>query len=202
MQEDEVSVAAAKNEGKGEMTNKDIYGPIVKALPKKKIDAEAAERRVIMYENLAKMAENGAGGLVPGLKGILAPVAEALGMDTKIMSEAQAYQLMARAGVGSMRLMLVGSGQVSNYEQDLMQRLSGGSIKTSREAAKLLFNYYATESRNVVAQYNKTIEDVSREYPEVAKAHGYIGRNTASTEKPKPTRAELEAEARRRGLIR
>jgi hypothetical protein len=117
--------------------------------------------------------------LVPGLKGILSPVAEAIGVnpDTlKSMSEAQAYQLMARAGVGSMRLMLVGSGQVSNYEQDLMQRLSGGSIKTSREAAKLLFNYYATESRHVVAQYNKQIDDLSTEYPEVKKIYGYIGK--------------------------
>jgi hypothetical protein len=77
-----------------------------------------------------------------------------------------------------MRLMLVGSGQVSNYEQDLMQRLSGGSIKTSREAAKLLFEYYASESRHVVAAYNKAIDDLSIELPDVKKAHGYVGKRS------------------------
>jgi hypothetical protein len=193
MKEDALKAARS---GTGEITDKDIVGPILKVLPKKKTEAEAADRRVIQYENLSKMAEAGSGGLVPGLKGILAPVAEALGMDTKVTSEAQAYQLMARAGVGSMRLMLVGSGQVSNYEQDLMQRLSGGSIKTSREAAKLLFNYYATESRNVIAQYNKTIDDLSGDYPEVKKVYGYVGKKGTS----EPAQSDLEFTARKYGI--
>ncbi len=176
IQSNKVAAAEAARAGRGDITERDIVGPVLKALPKKKTEAETADRRIGQYEKLSKMAEAGAGGLVPGLKGILSPIAEALGMDVKTMSEAQAYQLMARAGVGSMRLMLVGSGQVSNYEQDLMQRLSGGSIKTSREAAKLLFDYYATESRLVVSQYNKTVDDLSSDYPEVKKAYGYVGK--------------------------
>lgn len=166
----------------GSLTDKDIVMPQIRALPKLKVQAQDASRRVRLYQDLSAMAEKGAGGLVPGLKGILSPVLEALGMDATIESEAQAYQLMARAGVGSMRLMLVGSGQVSNYEQDLMQRLSGGSIKTSREAAKLLFGYYAVESKRVVDDYNQTVADVSEVAPEVGKVYrpiqiGNVGGN-------------------------
>jgi hypothetical protein len=206
---DPVAIKAleSEKEGKGDVTPKDIYSPILKQLPKKKAEAETAERRVIQYEKLSEMAEKGAGGLVPGLKGILSPVLEALGMDAKIESEAQAYQLMARAGVGSMRLMLVGSGQVSNYEQDLMQRLSGGSIKTSREAAKLLFDYYASESRHTVAAYNKQIDDISEELPSVKKAHGYVGKGDKRSSIPGPavkqrlTPQQALDELRRRGKL-
>jgi hypothetical protein len=158
----------------GQMTDKDIIMPQLRTLPKLKKEAQDSARRVRLYQDLSAMADKGAGGLVPGLKGILSPVLEALGMDSTIESEAQAYQLMSRAGVGSMRLMLVGSGQVSNYEQDLMQRLSGGSIKTSREAAKLLFKYYAKESQRVVEDYNQTVDDVSGVEPNIGKVYKKI----------------------------
>ena len=168
----------------GQMTDKDIIMPQVRALPKMKENAVQAQKRVQLYENLTEMAEKGAGGLVPGLKAALSPVLEALGMDAKIESEAQAYQLMARAGVGSMRLMLVGSGQVSNYEQDLMQRLSGGSIKTSREAAKLLFKYYAQESRATVLSYNQTIKDLAEAEPRVGMIYKPIQMKEGATAGP------------------
>ena len=167
----------------GTLTDKDILMPQIKALPKMKQAAQESARRVTLYQDLSKMADAGAGGLVPGLKGILSPMLEALGMESKIESEAQAYQLMARAGVGSMRLMLVGSGQVSNYEQDLMQRLSGGSIKTSREAAKLLFKYYATESKKVVDDYNNTVADVSEVEPGIGKVYKPIKYTVGNKEK-------------------
>lgn len=173
----------------GNLTEKDIIMPQIRLLPKQKAAAQESARRVTLYQDLSKMAESGAGGLVPGLKGMLSPVLEALGMDSKIESEAQAYQLMARAGVGSMRLMLVGSGQVSNYEQDLMQRLSGGSIKTSREAAKLLFKYYATESKKVVDDYNQTVSDISEVDPAIGKVYKPI-KYTTSTAKEKRTIVE------------
>ena len=158
----------------GQMTDKDILMPQIRTLPKLKREAQDSARRVRLYQDLSAMADKGAGGLVPGLKGILSPVLESLGMDATIESEAQAYQLMARAGVGSMRLMLVGSGQVSNYEQGLMQRLSGGSIETSREAAKLLFKYYAKESQRVVEDYNQTVTDVSEVEPNIGKVYKKI----------------------------
>lgn len=159
---------------RGEITDKDILAPQIKQLPKLKSEAQVSSRRYQLYKDLTGVLDKGAGGLVPGLKGILSPALEALGMDSKIESEAQAYQLMARAGVGSMRLALVGSGQVSNYEQDLMQRLSGGSIKTSREAAKSLFKYYMAESKRVVDDYNNTINDLSSYDGKIGKVYKTI----------------------------
>jgi hypothetical protein len=176
-------------------TERAKFADVLKSLPKQKSEAVAAQSRVTMYKNLSGMLDKGAGGLVPGLKGILAPVAEALGMDVKDMSEAQAFQLMARAGVGKMRLELVGSGQVSNFEQDLMQRLSGGSIKTSRTAAKKLFDYYAEESKAKVDNYNRTIENLAIELPDVARVYGKIGGNNPPPPRDKRPLSPAEAAA-------
>jgi hypothetical protein len=178
---------AATKERTGAAAERDKFGPLLKSLPKLKQDAQQAESRVKMYSELSDMLDKGAGGLVPGLKGILAPIAEAMGVDSSKMSEAQAFQLMARAGVGKMRLELVGSGQVSNFEQDLMQRLSGGSIKTSRAAAKQLFDYYAKESVRKVDSYNKTIEELGTDFPDVARVYGRVGGAQPPPGQPPPS---------------
>ena len=111
MQKEKADAVKAGVDARGVVTEKDTVKPLLNKLPKMMETAQASQKRVLMYENLSEMAEKGSGGLVPGLKGILAPLGEALGMDTEKMSEAQAYQLMARAGVGKMRLELVEIGR-------------------------------------------------------------------------------------------
>ncbi len=196
----------AENTLKREMSEKDLYKPLINNLPKTKDEAVQANIRVGKYKHLYSMAEKGAGGLVPGLKGMLAPIAEAIGSSqetVKDMSEAQVYQLMARAAVGSQRLMLVGSGQVSNYEQELMQRLSGGSIKVSREAAKELFKFYIKESEGLVGAYNTQIDSISEKFPDVKKMYGHVGKGDAQggSAKPRLTPQQALEELRRRGKL-
>ncbi len=189
---------------KREISDKDLYKPLINNLPKTKDEAVQANIRVEKYKTLYSMAEQGAGGLIPGLKGMLAPIAEAMGLDANTvtkMSEAQVYQLMARAAVGSQRLMLVGSGQVSNYEQALMQRLSGGSIKTSREAAKELFKFYIKESEGLVGAYNTQIDNISEKFPDVKKMYGYVGKGstTQGGGKPRLTPEQAREALKQRG---
>lgn len=196
---EDVSTTVRINQS-GNITEKDIVMPQLKALPKLKVAAQEANRKIALYNNLSSMVDKGAGGLVPGLKGMLSPALEALGMDSTIESEAQAYQLMARAGAGSMRMMLVGPGQVSNYEQDLMQRLSGGSIKTSRQAAKLLFKYYAAESKRIVDDYNTTVDDVSTVDPAISKVYKPI-KTLKVDQSPKEVRTIVEQRKTKDGRI-
>lgn len=152
-----LKATAMRIAGDKEINEKAVIMPIVKALPKARQEAQEANRTAQKFDDLYAMASKGAAGLIPGLKSTLAPALEALGVDSKIESEAQAYKLMARAGAAGMRQQLVGAGQVSNYEQQLMQQLSGSSIKTSRDAAMRLFKYYANEARGKVRDYNDTL---------------------------------------------
>lgn len=173
-------IAAGGKEGKaltakGELSDKDIIMPQVRQLPKLKQAAQDASINAAKYDNLSKiLAKGNAGGIAGGLKAVLAPVAESMGMDVTNLSEAQAFQLMARAGAGGMRLALIGPGQVSNYEQDLIQKLSGGSWKVSRAAAQDLFKFYAAQSRQTVKSYNQTIDDLSQTEPRISKIYPKI----------------------------
>lgn len=173
-----------------ELNEKAVLKPMIQQLPKMQTAAQEANRNVEKYETLYKMADKGAAGLVPSIKATLAPAFEALGQGgelAKVSSEAQAFQLMARVGAAGMRTALIGPGQVSNYEQDLMQKISGGSAKTSREAAKSLFKYYANEARKQVNDYNSTLDlmpgDVTKYYKKIGtESGGKVGRFTVEAQ--------------------
>ncbi len=186
----------AKDAIKRELSNRDLVLPAVKALPKAKSEATESYIRVNKYKELLGMAERGeGGGLVNGIKAWLAPVAEALDMDAATiekLSDAQVFKLMARAAVGSQRLMLVGSGQVSNYEQQLMQKLSGGSATVSRQAAMDLFRFYINESQGIVDAYNNQIDVISEHYPDAKKLYKHIGKG-GGAEKEKPAAEKMTA---------
>lgn len=191
----------AEDDLRREISDKDLYKPVLNKLPETKQEAVQAHIRIEKYKHLKDLANQGAGGLIPGLKAFLAPVGEAMGMDVTKLSEAQVYQLMARAAVGSQRLMLVGSGQVSNYEQDLMQRLSGGSIKTSREAARKLFDFYIKESKGIVDAYNTQLDSISSKFPDAKNLYGYVGRGSVEPQKTQGhSQKDLEFTARKYGI--
>lgn len=139
---------------------RDIVKPIFSKMPELQKNAREAVFKIDQYKQLSNMLERGAGGIEGGLKAALAPIAEYMGVDSKGMSEAQAYQLIARAGAGSMRLQLIGPGQVSEYEQKLIQKLSGGDIRISREAARDLFRFYSAQSRQSITNYNDSVDSL------------------------------------------
>ena len=86
-------------------------------------------------------------------KAFFAPYAEALGFTPESFSKAQTFQLMSRLLSGPLRTEIVGSGQVSNYEQELLSKLSGGG-EAGKQAALELFNYYESVGKRKVDDYN------------------------------------------------
>jgi hypothetical protein len=153
---------------------RDISKPLFNDMPKLQKAAREATFKIEQYRQLSSMLDKGAGGVEGSLKAALAPVAEWMGVDSSKMSEAQAYQLIARAGAGSMRLNLIGPGQVSEYEQKLIQKLSGGDIKVSRAAAKELFSFYASQARRNITDYNDSVDALAPQYPLVGRLYKKI----------------------------
>jgi hypothetical protein len=110
----------------------------------------------------------GDAGAMGRLKGSLAPYAEALGYKSKSMSDAQAYQLLAKTISGSMRMAIVGPGQVSNYENQLLQSISGGG-NTATAASKALFKHYSDQARLKVDSYNRDVSSLAEVSPRAGK---------------------------------
>ncbi len=104
------------------------------------------------------------------LKNFLAPYAEMAGLETKGMDEAQSFQLLTRAIVGPMRLEIIGPGPVSEWEQKLMQQMSGGG-GTGRAAAKELLTRYRELAKNKVKSYNDAISSATNLSPDFSIAY-------------------------------
>jgi hypothetical protein len=88
-------------------------------------------------------------------------------MDSRDMQNANEFQLLARAAIGPLRLEIVGSGPVSEYEQKLMKELSGGG-GTAGQAAKALLTHWRKLASQKVEQYNYTVKGVSQFSPNVS----------------------------------
>jgi hypothetical protein len=110
--------------------------------------------KIQQLNSMIDAVENGnVGGLEGGAKAMLAPFAAAIGLDPNgTFADAQAFKLKARAYVAGMRLQLIGPGPMSDPEQKLLDRLSGGNTLVARRAAAELFTLY----RDLVSSDIKT----------------------------------------------
>jgi len=140
-----------------------------KSLSKAESKAQDSIFKVEQYNKLiSDLGKGNVGGFEGGVRAFLAPVAEALGLDPDAkMGEAQAFKLMSRALIGDMRLELVGSGPVSDAEQKLLSKLSGGDIASSRAAAKGLFEIYRNRSKSNIKNYHSQYDLLQKRYPEI-----------------------------------
>lgn len=160
---DVVTLQAAKLRAGGNLdfTGKELVKNAADELPKLKIEANSA---VGALRNIEKMEElintSNVTGKIGQLKAFLAPYAEAVGLDSKNLSDAQTFQLFARAAVGPQRLNLIGPGAVTTYEQELLNKLSGGG-GASKEAALELMNYYKNMNLKSLINYNQTLQGIS-----------------------------------------
>jgi hypothetical protein len=129
---------------------------LISTLPKMKDEAVVAAVSLDKMKYMVDLMDKGAGGTAGALKAAVAPYAELFGYNPKSLSDAQAFQLAAKTISGSMRMAIIGPGQVSNYEQQLLQSLSGGG-NTARAAAKELYSLYAKEAKDRVSKYNDSV---------------------------------------------
>ncbi|MCX5825637.1 MAG: hypothetical protein NTY86_19655 [Deltaproteobacteria bacterium] len=141
---------------------------LLRTLPKLKEDATVAAQSVKTMQDMIGLVEAGSAGAIGRLKGVLAPYAEALGYNSKSLSDAQTYQLLAKTISGSMRMAIVGPGQVSNYETQLLQSISGGGT-TATAASKALLQHYADQARAKVDAYNRDRDQLAEVSPQGSK---------------------------------
>lgn len=143
-------------------------------LPKQKSEAMSAATSMNQIDKaMGLINTKDVTGKSGQFKAFMAPYAEAFGMPSENLDAAQAFQLMARAIIGPMRLDIVGPGQVSDYEQDLMKQLAGGG-GAAKGAAKELLGYWKKLAENKVKMYNETVQGVSGLVPETTKIYRRI----------------------------
>ena len=146
---------------------------LIRTLPKLKEEAVSASGNLQRIDEMNALLDKGFGGKAGQIKAWLAPWAEAAGMDVKGLSEAQTYELLAQTLGGSMRMAIVGPGQVSNYEQQMLQRVNAGG-RAATPAARELLKYYRDIAARKVNDYNDSVDSVAEVSPQTAKIYKRI----------------------------
>ena len=188
--------------------DKQIVTKTLTELPKLKKAAIEGQNSLKQTKRALELIEKGVTGKGGQLKAFLAPYAEMIGMPNDNMNDAQAFQLFARAIIGPMRLEMIGPGPVSEWEQQLMQKLSGGG-GAAKPAAKELIGYYRQLAQGKVDNYNQTLEGITQIAPVIGRVYQPFKTETVGASQPvqQPnstgiTPEEARAELRRRGKIK
>lgn len=126
-------------------------------LPKLKAAAIGQQSNIKSIDRALDLVEKGVTGAPGQLKAMLAPYAEFVGQVPENLSDAQSFQLLTRLIVGPMRLDIVGPGPVSEWEQKLMQQMSGGG-GAGQAAAREILSKYREMAGNKINDYNTTVQ--------------------------------------------
>ena len=99
-------------------------------------------------------------GLSGAIKRALAPYAAAVGMSTDSMTNAQILNSLLSSNAGSLRMEVVGPGPVSNYEQQILQDVSGKKMSTEAGIRAILKHNAKSHERNIDT-YNESVYNLS-----------------------------------------
>ena len=166
-------------------------------MPTLKKDATTQAGNIERINMALGMVERGVTGKGGQLKAFLAPYAEMAGINTENWNESQTFQLLTRAIVGPMRLDIIGPGPVSEWEQKLMQKISGGG-GAAKDAAKELLSFWKQKAIDKVSLYNNTLEGLKTIMPEAGAIHKPIIPNVGEKGSP---RDRAISELNKRGKI-
>ena len=125
-------------------------------LPKQRTSAASQKTNIESIDKAISLIDKGVTGKGGQLKAFLAPYAEFAGTGTEGMDDAQTFQLLTRVIVGPMRLDIIGPGPVSEWEQKLMQQISGGG-GTAKAASKELLTTYRRLAESKIKDYNTSV---------------------------------------------
>ena len=143
---------------------------VVKDLPKLRREARTAEASKPRLQQMVKLLDSGSAG---GIKGNALAAISGI-FDTPATSEAELFKKLAAAGAGQLRTSVIGPGAVSNYEQSLLQAISGGG-NGARTATRQLLKYYEQEADRTISNYNDAVDSAVTVAPKAAKGFGRIG---------------------------
>lgn len=154
--------------------DKDVIKQQIKDLPKLKEKAKTSKSGIARIDKMLGLIEKGAGGRLGQIKAWLAPTLEVAGIKSQGLADAQLYQILARTLGGSMRMEIIGPGQVSDYENRLMAAINGGG-GTATEAAKELLQYYRGIADGNINDYNTAAGAIGDVSPASKRANPPIG---------------------------
>lgn len=134
-------------------------------MPKVRAEAVNAARNISRLDQAIGITEKygnsvvGFGGAMQKAMGsVLAP----FGLNTAKMDAAQILDSLTKEGAGSLRAAIIGPGQVSNYEQQIMQQVSGGRM-SSADGVLAILEHHRKTSEGMVDDYQKTLDTFSGE---------------------------------------
>lgn len=136
---------------------KEFLKQSIKDLPKLKETAYQNKTSLQVIGKLEGLVEKGVTGKAGQLKAILAGYPSFFGGEIENLTEAQTFETLSRLLAGPIRTDIVGPGQVSNYEQQLLEKVSGGG-GTAKSAVKELLKFYKDKANNNIENYNNTLE--------------------------------------------
>jgi len=137
--------ARGKQGTSGDGTDKIVAREAIKDLPKLRKDANMANASKSRLDQMITVFDRGSAG---GLKGNVLQAISGV-FDTPATSEAELFKKLASAGAGQLRSTVIGPGQVSNYEQKLLQSVSGGG-SGARTAIRELLLFYKQEADRTI----------------------------------------------------
>lgn len=151
----------------------------VKDLPKLRKEANMASASKARLDQMLNIYDKGSAA---GLKGNLLSSVSGV-FDIPATSEAELFKKLASAGAGQLRSTVIGPGQVSNYEQKLLQSVSGGG-SGARTAIRELLLFYKQEADRTISNYDEAVDAASAVAPSVSKAFKKVGDTPAISGKP------------------
>lgn len=133
---------------------------------------------------LVKKGGNEITGLSGAVKSALAPYATAIGMNTEKMDDAQLLRTLLDANAGSLRMEVVGPGPVTEFEQKILQKVSGKEMAAA-EGVKKILEYHRKQKENKLESFNTQLKNASEVegYSEVTKLYPLIKFNKRSDKK-------------------
>lgn len=181
------AAAERRAAGKADPADAIVAREVVKDLPKLRREARTAEASKPRLAQMISLLDNGAGGLKGNALAAVSGI-----FDTPATSEAELFKKLAAAGAGQLRTAVIGPGAVSNYEQSLLQAISGGG-NGARTATRQLLKFYEQEADRTIANYNDAVDSAVTVAPKAAKGFGRLGGAASPAAKGKDNRPPLSA---------
>jgi len=178
------AAAERRAQQQGDKTDPIVVREAVKDLPKLRKDANMAAASKSRLDQMISLMDKGSAG---GLKGNLLTTVAGV-FDVPATSEADLFKKLASAGAGQLRSTVIGPGQVSNYEQKLLQSVSGGG-SGARTAVRELLLFYKQEADRTIGNYNEAVDSAATVAPHVSKAFKKVGGAAPATGGKKPLSA-------------
>jgi hypothetical protein len=166
--------------GKADPADAIVAREAVKDLPKLRREARTAEASKPRIAQMVSLIDRGAGGLKGNALAAVSGV-----FDTPATSEAELFKKLASAGAGQLRTAVIGPGAVSNYEQSLLQSISGGG-NGARTAIRQLLKFYEQEADRTISNYNDAVDSAATVAPKVTKGFGKVGGSKGNSGKKDP----------------